>query len=141
MEKGKHLAVIIVAPTECAAGGIDGTRVPHSDACTCNVGQERLRGSGKREKDEAHNNHALESAGSAAAGTGICKHAGPRRQKRRLFFVNLRLSDLAPSLIRLGAVPGSGGQPSAADHDAASRGFEVYTRPHTRVSAACTRVP
>ena len=52
----------------------------------------------------------------------------------RLFFVNLRLSDLAPSLIRLGAVPGSGGQPSAADHDAASRGFEVYTRPHTRVS-------
>ena len=56
----------------------------------------------------------------------------------RLFFVNLRLSDLAPSLTRLGAVPGSGGQPSAADHDAASRGFEVYTRPHTRVCAACT---
>ena len=51
----------------------------------------------------------------------------------RRFFVNLRLSDLAPSLIRLGAVPGSGGQPSAADHDAASRGFEVYTRPHTHV--------
>ena len=58
----------------------------------------------------------------------------------RLFFVNLRLSDLAPSLTRLGAVPGSGGQPSAADHDAASRGFEVYTRPHTRVCAACTSI-